>query len=167
MSGCGVDETQLYARVLELFPRQSLAFSEVPYFGKRVDLVLTERRISVLHAVEVKLRDWQGALKQAAINQLFAHYSYVALPEWRIRTLGPEQLNAFARYHVGLIAVDEYARIVIPALRNGYFHRAHYKAVKSLLTSRATRGKPKTLGAVTRAIAAGRRTLELLQTRAH
>ena len=103
------DETTLYLPILDLFSDQQLAFAEVPYFGKREDLVLASSSLNILHAIEIKLRDWQGALKQAAINQLFAHFSYAALPEARIRTLRPEQWDAFRRYHVGLISVGDTA----------------------------------------------------------
>ena len=114
-----VDETALYLPVLELFADQEFAFTEVPYFGKRVDLVLTGPGSSTLVAVEIKLRNWQGALKQAAINQLFAHFSYVALPEARVRALRSEQRDAFNQHHVGLISVGHRATVVIPAVRNG------------------------------------------------
>ncbi len=161
------DETILYSAILELFSDQHFAFAEVPYFGKRVDLVLAGRAIGTLHAIEIKLKDWQGALKQAAINQLFAHFSYVALPESRIRTLQPEQKDAFERYHVGLISVGDTARVVIPAVQNGYFHQAHHELVRRLLVKTSTKKKAKRLGAITRAIANRKRTLEFLQVGAH
>jgi hypothetical protein len=161
------DETTLYLPILDLFSDQQLAFAEVPYFGKRVDLVLASSSLNILHAIEIKLRDWQGALKQAAINQLFAHFSYAALPEARIRTLRPEQWDAFRRYHVGLISVGDTATVVIPAVPNGYFHEAHYCRVKGLLVTTSSKKKPKQLGAITRAIANRKRTLEFLQVGAH
>jgi hypothetical protein len=139
----------------------------VPYFGKRVDLVLSDSPVGELYAIEIKLRDWQGALKQAAINQLFAHYSFAALPEARVLSLRAEQWDAFRRYHVGLISVGETATVVIPAVSNGYFHEAHYDRVKALLTKTSVKRKPKRLGAITRAIANRKRTLEFLQVGAH
>jgi hypothetical protein len=161
------DETRLYDAVLHLFAERQWAFAEVPYFGKRVDLVLSDSPVDVLYAIEIKLRDWQGALKQAAINQLFAHYSFAALPEARVRNLREEQLDAFRRYHVGLISVGDTATVVIPAVPNGYFHEAHYDRVKELLTRTSVKRKPKRLGAITRAITNRKRTLEFLQVGAH
>jgi hypothetical protein len=161
------DETTLYRPVLELFAKeQDYVFCEVPYFGKRVDLVLSGKALRTLHAIEIKIRDWQGALKQAAINQLFAHYSYVALPEAKVQALRPEQRDAFTRYHVGLISVGQNAVIEIPAVQNGYFHAAHYDVVKNLLKKASSR-TPKKLGAIRRAITNRQRTLELLQVGAH
>src|SRR5947209_10477669 len=110
------DETNLYKPVLELFVDQGLVFTEVPYFGKRVDLVLSADALRTLLAIEIKMKDWQGALKQAAVNQLFAHYSYVALPAARVNSLRPEQRDVFTRYHVGLISVGCTAIVEIPAV---------------------------------------------------
>jgi hypothetical protein len=161
------DETTLYSAILGLFSDQHFAFAEVPYFGKRVDLVFAGRAIDTLHAIEIKLNDWQGALKQAAVNQLFAHFSYVALPEARVRTLRPEQKDAFGRYHVGLISVGITATVVIPAVQNGYFHQAHYDLVQTLLAKTSSKKKAKRLGAITRAITNRKRALEFLQVGAH
>ncbi|MGA8429507.1 MAG: hypothetical protein WB729_06775 [Candidatus Sulfotelmatobacter sp.] len=161
------DETVLYPAILDLFCDQHFAFVEVPYFGKRVDLVFAGHGIDKLHAIEIKLKDWQGALKQAAVNQLFAHFSYVALPEARVRTLRPEQKDAFGRYHVGLISVGITATVVIPAVQNGYFHQGHYDLVQALLVKISSKRKAKRLGVITRAIANRKRALEFLQVGAH
>jgi hypothetical protein len=60
-------------------------------------------------AVELKLRDWQKALRQAAIYQLCADYCYVAMPNKRAIRL---DRAAFREAGVGLLAVDMASRVV-------------------------------------------------------
>ena len=108
--------------------------------------------------------DWRTALKQAALNQLFAQQSYVALPEAVVRRLADDDRRLFSRYHVGLIAVGNDARVEIEAVRNGYFHLRDYRRVKTVLAAAVDSRSPKRVGAVADAIANGSRTLELLQT---
>lgn len=63
-------------------------------------------------AVELKLDDWRRADAQAERYRTYADRSYVALPAERI-TAKIEEF--FSRGSVGLIAVEETARIVVPA----------------------------------------------------
>lgn len=51
---------------------------EVPLHGRIADLVVA--REHELIAVELKLQDWQEALRQAMHYQLAAHRSYIAMP---------------------------------------------------------------------------------------
>lgn len=69
-------EVDLYPAILRFFRRRPYAFAEVPYFGKRVDLLFTTAAFRTLYAVETKIDDWKTAIKQAALNQLFAQRSY-------------------------------------------------------------------------------------------
>lgn len=157
-------EVDLYPAIMRLFRRRRYAFAEVPYFGKRVDLLFATGGLRKLDAVESKIDDWRTALKQAALNQLFAQRCYVALPEAVGRRLADDDRRLFSRYHVGLIVVAEDAQVEIEAVRNGYFHLRDYRRVKKVLAAAMNSRSPKRLGAVADAIANGSRTLELLQT---
>ncbi len=78
--------------------------AEVPILGRRADLVGV--RDDALVAVELKLRDWEEALRQAIAYQLAADRVWVAMPlaaasaayrsRWRFQAEG-----------VGLLAVDD------------------------------------------------------------
>src|SRR5690349_15486639 len=100
------NELDLYEPVLRLFRRYPYAFSEFPYFKKRVDLVFTSHSLRSVCAVEMKIDAWQKALKQAAVNQLFANLSYVAMPLNTFRRLA-DWLDVFRRHRVGIIVVEK------------------------------------------------------------
>lgn len=55
--------------------------------------------------IEAKVSDWKRAAQQAARNRLFAHKSFVALPEDVARRVRGEGM--FAKLGVGIIAVGE------------------------------------------------------------
>ena len=150
-------ELELYDGVLRVFRRKAHCFSEVPFFGKSVDLVFAGTALRNLHAVEVKLGDWRSALKQASVNQLFAHYSYIAVPEVLACRLCEKEMDLFTNHGVGIIAVNGTGRIALPALRSRFIYRKHRETVADTLL-RTRFNKPKSLEVVTNAIIAGRRT---------
>jgi len=55
--------------------------------------------------VEVKVSNWQRAIEQAARNKIFAHLSFVALPDKTAQRVRKEAL--FSRLGIGLISVSE------------------------------------------------------------
>jgi hypothetical protein len=75
---------------------------EVPVYRNRADMVMYTE--SELIAVELKLSNWQRAVRQAGYYQLGADYTYIAMPfneafeVYKRRKL----LN---KHHVGLLAV--------------------------------------------------------------
>ena len=85
--------------------------AEVPILGRRADLVGAGD--DALVAVELKLRDWRGALRQAIAYQLAADRAWVAMPlaaassayraRWRFEADG-----------VGLLAVDDRGGVRAP-----------------------------------------------------
>src|SRR5882724_866406 len=157
-------EVELYPALLKLFRTKPHAFVEVPYHGKHVDLVFSTRQMRYLYAVEVKTVDWRRAIKQAALNQLFAQLSYVALPAGIVNRLDEFDRTIFKNYHLGLITVGTEARIEIPAVRNGFLHPTHNAVVRTMLKTASASLIPKDLGVLTHAIANRSRTLDILQT---
>ena len=161
------NEVDLYRPIVELFKTQPCVFAEVPYHGKRIDLLFTGNALRVFYAVETKLVDWKKALKQAAINQLFAQRSYVALPAIKVNKFGENVLDIFYRYRVGLIAVGAKTKIIIPALRTEYLDKTHFYLVKKNLLVAQQTIKPKNLGVVIGTVKNGTRAIKVLQTGPH
>lgn len=85
--------------------------AEVPILGRRADLV--GMRDDALVAVELKMRDWEEALRQAIAYQLAADRVWVAMPlasasaayrsRWRFEAEG-----------IGLLAVDDRGDVRTP-----------------------------------------------------
>lgn len=157
-------EIDLYSPIIHLFSEKKYVFIEVPYFRKRVDIVFASSSLKNLYAVETKIFDWRSAVKQATMNQLFAQLSYVALPDWRIGKLNRNIFEIFRRYQVGLISVRKDAEIVIPARRNGYFNRKHYRLIKYVLKNSITHHKPRSIGDIIHASKKESRMFKFLQT---
>ena len=107
-------EVDMYEPLLSFFSEVGFAVAETPFFGKRIDLLFGTPSLLSLYAVETKRYDWRSAFKQAALNQLAAQRSYVAVP-WKLAARLAEQENdLFRRYDVGLIGVAESVKILIP-----------------------------------------------------
>ena len=158
-------EVDMYQPLLSLFYCRGLTVAEVPFFRKRIDLLFGTPSLLSLYAVETKLHDWRSAFKQAALNQLAAQWSYIAVP-WRLATrLVEREEDLFRRYDVGLIGVSEFAKVLIPPKKNGCFSIPHHRILKGTLKKTQHR-KPKTLGVVADAIADRSEALVVLQTRA-
>jgi hypothetical protein len=158
-------ELDLYSDVLAAFNHQQHCFTEVPFYGKKIDLVLTGKSFRIIYAVEVKLDDWRAALKQASVNQLFACYSYIAVPGDLAERLLTKNTEIFTSHGVGIIAVSTAAKVVLPAAKSTFIYAKHRAKIMSEL-KRSRQGTAKPLGVVKNAITAGRRSMEFLQTRA-
>lgn len=158
-------EVDMYKPLLSFFADVGLAVAEMPFFGKRIDLLFGTPSLLSLYAVETKLRDWRSAFKQAALNQLAAQRSYVALP-WRLAMrIAEREEDLFRRYDVGLLGVAESVQVFVPPKKNGCFSLRHHRVLKAALKKLRHR-KPKTIGVVADAIANRSRALVVLQTRA-
>lgn len=158
-------EVDMYEPLLSLFSGLRLAVAETPFFGKRIDLLFGSPSLLSLSAVEAKLHDWRSAFKQAALNQLAAQRSYVAVP-WKLAArLADREEDLFRRYDVGLIGVGEFAKTLIRPKKNGCFSLRHYRVLKDTLKKTQQR-KPKRIGVVADAIADRSKALVVLQTRA-
>lgn len=63
---------------------------------------LPERPFGEIIAIELKMKDWRKAIRQAARYQSFADLSYIAMPETAVRD---EVLNAAEMLGVGVLAL--------------------------------------------------------------
>lgn len=158
-------EVDMYPPILRLFAKVGLAVAEVPFFGKRMDLLFASGSLLSFNSVETKMHDWRSAFKQAALNQLAAQRSFIAVPCRLATRLAEEEVDLFRRYDVGLIAVDGHARILVPPRKNGCFSLRHYRVLRRTVKSVASRS-PKRIGVVADAIAERSKSLVVLQTRA-
>ena len=159
-----IREVEMYPTLLQLLGRIGHVVAEVPFFGKRIDLLVASPSFASLYAVETKLHDWRDAFKQAALNQLAAQRSYIAVPSQLAARLAEREADLFRRYDVGLVAVGEATRVLIQPRKNGCFSLRHYRVLKETL-KKAHLTKPKKIGVVADAIANRSKALVVLQTR--
>ena len=99
----GVLELDLYPAVIQYYQHQNYFIElEIPIHRNRIDLVAYDS--DQIIAVELKLKNWRRALRQAAYYQLGTDFSYIALPFYE--AIGvcnrPWEL---AKEGVGLLAV--------------------------------------------------------------
>lgn len=88
----------------------TLVVEELPWHGRRVDLV-TLTRSGVLSSYELKLNNFGRVLEQAAYNQLSFDRSWIVVGE------RPNRLNlALAeRFKIGVIVISGGAKMLVPA----------------------------------------------------
>ena len=113
---------------------------EFDYRSGRTDLVGLGDH-DALHAFEAKLLKWREALHQALRNTCFAHYCYVALPEF---TAGAalKAKHEFQRHGVGLLVLSRHeAKLAIPPRRNAPLLPWLTKVALSGFSSRTGCGK--------------------------
>lgn len=159
-------EVDMYPSLLAFFSRFGTAIAEVPFFGKRIDLLFSTSSFLSLYAVEIKLYDWRCAFKQAALNQLAAQRSFIAVPSRLAIRLEAQERDLFLRYDVGLIEVGERVNILIPPKKNGCFSLRHYRVLKKTI-NKTQNWKHKRIGDVADAIANRSKSLVVLQNRAY
>ncbi|TKJ41866.1 hypothetical protein CEE37_04670 [candidate division LCP-89 bacterium B3_LCP] len=155
-------EVDMYLPLLKLFSSVGLTVGEVPFFGKRIDLLFGTPSLLSLYAVETKLLDWRSAFKQAALNQLAVQRSYIAVPRRLATRLAEQEEDLFKKYDVGLIGVAESAKVLIPPNKNGCFSPRHYRVLKETL-KRTQHKKSSKIGVVADAIADRSKALVVLQ----
>lgn len=68
-----ITEQELFLPIKRLFPvKRYLVKQEVPFNGKTIDVLLMDKKTHRLIAIELKVRRWKKALRQAAVYQLCA-----------------------------------------------------------------------------------------------
>jgi hypothetical protein len=76
---------------------------EVPFLLKVADLLCLHEDSGECIAIEVKVKDWRKALKQAIVYQMMADRVYIAMSNRHIKSIDHDLL---AENAVGLISVD-------------------------------------------------------------
>ena len=125
--------------------------TEVPIVGRWADLV--GARADELVAVELKLRDWREALRQATAYQVGANRAWVAMPLAAASRAYRERWR-FEAQGVGLLAVDDQGGVrapiaaaasprLLPFVREGVLRSTWIEpAPTAAQVSPATRGFP-------------------------
>lgn len=73
---------------------------------KRIDIVLIEQSTKEIMAIEVKIYDWKTAVRQANLNKIACHKSYVAIwHEFSHRAL--QRRDLFEGLGIGLIIIEQ------------------------------------------------------------
>ncbi len=96
-------EDDLYPPMMDHFLKFGYSVElEIPIYKNRIDLFAYNDERTI--AVELKLRDWRRALRQAAYYQLGADLSYIAMPfHYAIEVYGRKQF--LEKEGIGLFAV--------------------------------------------------------------
>ncbi len=103
MGSCNVIEEDLKAGLKTFFRSHGYrAYAEVRMINRWVDLVAVKGDEVV--AVEIKIRNWREALRQAVAYQLGADYSFVAMP-FGHASQAYRNRYWFRKEGVGLIAI--------------------------------------------------------------
>ncbi len=99
-----IKERQLLKPVCRLFPKL-VPVTEFPFKGKLIDVLFIKRKTGKgnLIAIELKIKKWKKAMRQAAVYQLFAHKVYIALPNDR---LNDRVLETVTNQGIGVISID-------------------------------------------------------------
>ncbi len=84
---------------------------EVPILGRRADILGS--RADEVTAVELKMHDWRGALRQALAYQLAADRAWVAMP-LAAASRAYRSRWKFESEKVGLLAVDDQGGVRVP-----------------------------------------------------
>jgi len=120
-------ERQLLDPVSAFLARQRFPIqdAEIPFYESRIDLYGYSEDQHLTLAVELKLKNWQRALKQALLYQLCSDLTYIAMPLAATRNVDRELLAAQG---IGLIGVGDSGRcrVLVPAELSPET-RSHYK----------------------------------------
>jgi hypothetical protein len=83
-------------------------------------------------SIELKLKDWKGAVNQAIRYKEYSYQSYVALLEEYVKNV---DLELFKEYNIGLISVnDESAKVILePKLKKPKLKEASYYLSDSII----------------------------------
>ena len=98
-----VKEKELYSPILKLFGEGYFSAEDVPLGPKLVDLAFTSKSADKVIAIEVKVKNWKQALRQALNYQLAADESYVAIAKNHSNSIDHDRFRSLG---IGLILVD-------------------------------------------------------------
>ena len=85
-------------------------------FCPRVGRAIPE--LDMLVAVELKLNDIAGVLRQSRSNRHYVHFAYAAMPEDRCKRMREKTRDKFRVAGIGLLAIGEEVSETIPARFN-------------------------------------------------
>ncbi len=83
--------------------RYRLQKTEVPFYEYRIDVYCYSKSLNRTIAIELKLKRWTRAFKQALIYQLCSDWVYIAMPDSEVGKVDHALLK---QYGLGLISVQ-------------------------------------------------------------
>lgn len=100
-----ITEQELFLPIKRLFPaKHYLVRREIPFNAKIIDVLLMDMKTHRLIAIEMKIRRWKKALRQAAVYQLVTSQVYIALWYRHINEVNKELIG---KYGIGIIEVKK------------------------------------------------------------
>lgn len=129
------------ASILEeyLANRYDSYYKEVPLFSKKIDYVCINTRKNEITAIEVKVKNWREALRQAITYRICADSVYVALwHEYLHRAEANKEM--FTKFGIGLLEVGESIRIVQKPESSNFIQRTPLQMIKSYITQINSKG---------------------------
>lgn len=107
-----MSEKDIEDKIIELygkdktFANNSYIATQVYVDGKRIDIVRIRKDHSCVDSIEVKIKDWRGALGQAILNKHLTDRSFVAICRKYSRQ-ALSNVDMFIENNVGLMVIDD------------------------------------------------------------
>lgn len=121
-------------------------FIEVPVFCRSVDLVIEEKRTSIISAIEFKLHDWKRALQQVQSVGICFDYLYICLPKPKTEAAVTKIREACNFVGVGLIFYESennsFVQYVNARTTSKVWERERHRIVEYLEARRNETGNP-------------------------
>ena len=130
-----IRESCMYAPVRRYLCGDYVVRKQVKIGSKIVDLFAASKTTGETVAIELKVENWQRALKQAATYQVFAQFSYVALHRSRVASALKHE-NWFRQLGVGLMSVRKDVQVHIPPCESTFVNRETDSRMRELLLGR-------------------------------
>ncbi len=73
-------------------------------------------------AVELKIKDISGVLRQARVNCYYADFSYAAMPLKKCKSMRTATLQRFEKEGIGLLGICQNVKVIIKARKNDIKH---------------------------------------------
>jgi hypothetical protein len=128
----GETESSLKTRAIEHFLTLGYrhCFEELPFLTRKIDLCFYDPKEDRILSVELKVKNWQDALRQARVYQLCSDEVYVVLhPSFAHRA----DLALFKQFGIGLLAFGDASDTYLPASASPVRkHRFHAKILSLL-----------------------------------
>ena len=92
-------QEKIFSSIKSQFEKAGL---EISVLNRCIDIAYLNAD-SELITIEIKLRDWRTALKQALDHQLYADRAYIYLPKPRRGEASPKLIELLNEYGIGLV----------------------------------------------------------------
>lgn len=131
-------EEQLILPVKKFLAKQHYeVYGEIPFFSKKIDLIGFQKALDEVVAVELKVKNWKAALRQAITDRLCSDRVYVGISKTYVHRVRTE---FFAEWGIGILEVDGNVRVRRQADVNQGIHSSLKKMVESYILEKKSQG---------------------------